>query len=276
MLEGVIYMDEIVNENVKNSMHILTIDGVDCYEKDGIAYLKLETVARGLGFTQEKNRSEYVRWDRVQGYLSELGFPHKWGKKDFIPENVFYRLAMKAKNEVAEKFQAKVADEIIPTIRKTGGYVNNDDLFINTYLPFADDSTKLLFSTTLETVRKQNELIKTQQAEIVHKQEVINGLTDDIDIYKKRDIINRICKRSHGNYASRYRELYKCFLETEGIDLEARCEGYNLRQDKKKDQLTTIKYAEKYGHIDKLYSCCIKLYETEVKTIISQLNKVQS
>ena len=30
---------------------------------------------------------------------------------------------MKAKNEVAEKFQAKVADEIIPSIRKTGGYV---------------------------------------------------------------------------------------------------------------------------------------------------------
>lgn len=41
---------------------------------------------------------------------------------EFIPENIFYRLAMKAKNETAEKFQAKVADEIIPTIRRTGGY----------------------------------------------------------------------------------------------------------------------------------------------------------
>lgn len=29
---------------------------------------------------------------------------------------------MKAKNEVAEAFQAKVADEIIPSIRKTGSY----------------------------------------------------------------------------------------------------------------------------------------------------------
>ena len=29
---------------------------------------------------------------------------------------------MKAKNETAEKFQALVADEIIPSIRKTGGY----------------------------------------------------------------------------------------------------------------------------------------------------------
>ena len=105
-----------------NNPQIINIKGVECYETDGTAYLKLETVARGLGFIQEKNGIEYVRWDRVEGYLTEIGFPHKWGKDDFIPENVFYRLAMKAKNEVAEKFQAKVADEIIPSIRKTGGY----------------------------------------------------------------------------------------------------------------------------------------------------------
>lgn len=33
-------------------MHeIMTISGIDCYEQDGTAYLKLEAVARGLGFT---------------------------------------------------------------------------------------------------------------------------------------------------------------------------------------------------------------------------------
>ena len=30
---------------------------------------------------------------------------------------------MKAKNEAAEAFQAKIADEVIPSIRKTGGYI---------------------------------------------------------------------------------------------------------------------------------------------------------
>lgn len=98
------------------------ISGVSCYEQDGTAYLKLDDVARGLGFTQTKNGLEYIRWDRVESYLAGFGFPHLWGKDDFIPENVFYRLAMKANNPVAEKFQALVADEIIPSIRKTGGY----------------------------------------------------------------------------------------------------------------------------------------------------------
>lgn len=111
---------------------IINIHGVDCYEKDGIVYLRLETVARGLGFTKTDVkfsetgfRKEYVRidWPRVKKYLTELGV-HTSGDNfpDFIPENIFYRLAMKAKNETAERFQAKIADEVIPTIRRTGSY----------------------------------------------------------------------------------------------------------------------------------------------------------
>ncbi len=208
----------------------------------------------------------------------------------FIPEGDVYRLIMKSKLPSAENFEKWVMDEVLPTIRKTGGYINNEELFINTYLPFADEQTKLLFGTTLETVRKQNEIIKKQQEEIVqkqgvieqkqeiieHKQEVINGFTDDIDVYTKKDIINRICKRKHNNYASRYRELYKCFKETFHIDLEARCEGYNMKQIKIKDKLSVIKYAEQFGYIDNLYSCCVKLYETEVKEILNHLNELQN
>ncbi len=109
---------------------VMTIGGVDCYEEDGTAYLKLEAVARGLGFTRiAESGNEVVRWERVNKYLSEIGFHTcvendvpTCGHDDFIPENIFYRLAMKAKNETAEKFQALVADEIIPSIRKTGSY----------------------------------------------------------------------------------------------------------------------------------------------------------
>lgn len=103
------------------------ISGVSCYEQDGTAYLKLEDVARGLGFTDSKNGVEYVRWARVDKYLAEFGFATCGERPEFIPENVFYRLAMKASNPVAEKFQALVADEIIPSIRKTGGYISGQE-----------------------------------------------------------------------------------------------------------------------------------------------------
>lgn len=104
---------------------IMNISGIDCYEKDGTAYLKLEAVARGLGFTRTADSgNEVVRWERLGKYLSELGVP-TCGHDAFIPENIFYRLAMKAKNETAEKFQAFIADEVIPSIRKHGAYMTS-------------------------------------------------------------------------------------------------------------------------------------------------------
>ena len=114
------------HNEIKVPMNAKNICGVDCYEQNGVAYLRLENVARGLGFTQEKNGVEYVRWETIGAYLSDLGFSQLVGKDDFIPENIFYRLAMKAKNETAEKFQALVADEIIPSIRKNGIYATDN------------------------------------------------------------------------------------------------------------------------------------------------------
>lgn len=107
---------------------IMNISGIDCYEKEGTAFLKLETVARGLGFPQiAASGNEVVRWERVRKYLAELDVP-TCGDDGFIPENIFYRLAMKAKNEVAEKFQAKIADEVIPAIRKHGAYMTPETI----------------------------------------------------------------------------------------------------------------------------------------------------
>lgn len=148
--------------------HIKMISGVECYEKDGTAYLKLETVARGLGFTQTQNKNgvEYtsIRWETINRYLEEIGFPNKLGKDDFIPENIFYRLAMKAKNETAEKFQALVADEIIPSIRKHGIYAT--DNVIDEILNNPDFGIELL--TKLKEERKARIEAERKNAILTH------------------------------------------------------------------------------------------------------------
>ena len=117
----------MIEKNITPNENLVQVFcGVRGYEEDGVAYLHIEDAARGLGFTEQKDGVEYVRWRTVDSHLSSLAFatscesgnPHDY----YIPENIFYRLCMKAKNEVAEKFQAKVADEIIPSIRKTGSY----------------------------------------------------------------------------------------------------------------------------------------------------------
>lgn len=131
---------------------IETVQNVPCYEKDGVAYLSLEAVARGLGFTRiAESGNTVIRWERVEGYLKDLGVP-TCGHDDFIPENIFYRLAMKAKNETAEKFQALIADEVIPTIRKTGAYMTPETVekILN------DPDTIISLATQIKELRSTN------------------------------------------------------------------------------------------------------------------------
>lgn len=106
---------------------IVTVQNVRGYlSADGTAMLNAADVARGLGWTQTQNKNgvEYtsIRWERMNQYLAEFGFPQIVGEKDFIPENMFYRLVWKSHDENAIEFQSKVADEILPTIRRTGSY----------------------------------------------------------------------------------------------------------------------------------------------------------
>lgn len=79
-----------------------------------------EQVAKSLGFTQTKNRKEYIRWETISKYLSQ-----QVGKSDFISEPMVYKLAFKANNAVSEKFTDWLAVEVLPTIRKHGAYMTD-------------------------------------------------------------------------------------------------------------------------------------------------------
>lgn len=138
--------------------------------------------------------------------------------------------------------------------------------------PLQIDS-KFLYQLAGQLEEKER-MIAEQRREIEHKTEVIKGVTDDIDIYTKRNVLNKVVRYKGANFAERWNELYDRFREVYSVDLKARCEGYNLKQNKKKDQLSTIKYAEKFGHIDNLYKIALKLYETDINEILKHLQKI--
>lgn len=90
---------------------------------DGSISVNAEDMAIGFGWTTvAKSGNEVVRWARVNEYCKDIGFSQNVGKDDYIPESLFYRLGMKASNARAERFQNWLAIEVIPEIRKTGGY----------------------------------------------------------------------------------------------------------------------------------------------------------
>lgn len=193
---------------------IININGIECYEKDGIAYLKLEAVARGLGFTTvASSGNEVVRWKRVDGYLREIGFSQEVAKDAFIPENIFYRLAMKAKNEAAERFQAKIADEVIPTIRKHGAYMTpakieevllNPDTIIQLATTLKEERVKRAALEAENTMQKQIIAEYEPKAQYVDKilsskgTLTVKQIAADYDMTAQQ--LNRILHEEHVQY----------------------------------------------------------------------------
>ncbi|MCY8022045.1 phage antirepressor [Bacillus licheniformis] len=80
-----------------------------------------------------------------------------------VNEPGLYSLILGSRKPEAKQFKRWITHEVIPTIRKTGGYVANDDLFIQTYLPQADEQTKQLFKVTLHTMKEQSKQIETMK-----------------------------------------------------------------------------------------------------------------
>lgn len=215
---------------------IMNIQGIPCYEKDGVAYLSLETVARGLGFTDNKNGVEYVRWNVVRAYLADLKFSQEVAKDTYIPENIFYRLAMKAKNETAEKFQTLIADEVVPAIRKHGGYLTPakvEEVLLN-------PDTIIQLATQLKASRE-----KAMKLEAINSELVVQN-----QIYKpKADYFDQIVDR---NLLTSFRETAKQLEIKERVFVGFLLDHKYIYRDKKGKLMP---YAEKNNGLFELKEC---------------------
>ena len=73
-----------------------------------------------------------------------------------INESGVYSLILSSKMPNAKKFKRWVTSEILPTLRKTGVYVLNDDALIQYIAPNADLQTLAYMRTALGTIHELN------------------------------------------------------------------------------------------------------------------------
>ncbi|HEK4597263.1 TPA: hypothetical protein SOK46_002618 [Clostridioides difficile] len=231
--------------------------------EDGSIGVNAEDTVIGFGWyqTQNKNGKQYVsiRWERINEFCSEFGFPHKWGKDDYIPESLFYMLGMKAKNEAALKFQKWLAIDVIPTIRKHGAYLTDNK--IEEILSNPDTIIKL--ATEL---KEKREKIKQLETEVVHKEDVIIGLVEDISLAEKRQRINQIVKYKvePKNFSKRWNLLYDEFEKKYHLDLKRRINNCDIKPKIK----NKIDYIDReMSMIPQLYEIACKLFENDVEDL---------
>lgn len=95
-----------------------------------------------------------------------------------VSESGLYAVILRSDKPQAKPFRKWVTTEILPTIRKTGGYVANEDMFIENYLPFLEEPYQNLFRLQMTAINKLNERIRHDQPLVEFANQVSN--TDNL------------------------------------------------------------------------------------------------
>ena len=122
---------------------------------DGVVYFVASDIARALGY---KNPQKAIR-DHCKR-VNESFIPSNGGeqKAKVITKSDIYRLIVRSKLESADEFESWIFDEIMPTIEKTGAYIEEgrEQKMVNYY--FSSLSSDLQGKIVNELMEKNKEL----------------------------------------------------------------------------------------------------------------------
>lgn len=126
-----------------------------------------------------------------------------------VNESGLYAVILRSNKPQAHGFRKWVTADILPTIRKTGGYVNDADKFVETYLPFADEPTKNLFKIQFEYINQLNDRIRRDEPKV----KFADHVSDTINLIDMNDMA-KLCA-DHGIRIGRTRLF--AWLRAKGI-----------------------------------------------------------
>lgn len=137
-------------------------------------YFSGTDVARALGYSNPRdaigrhcNLNGVVKHDGVKKHKTRYSESvEQVVPMTFINEGNVYRLICRSKLKEAVEFEHWVFDEILPTIRMTGGYVNDPKLFVQSYLANSPKSVQEIALNILQSLKEQDKVIGAQMPSV--------------------------------------------------------------------------------------------------------------
>lgn len=84
-----------------------------------------------------------------------------------INESGLYSLILSSKLPKAKEFKRWVTSEVLPTIRKTGGYVNNTAQFVDSYFGQLNPDQKHALTMMFDESKRMSEQLKEQAPKVL-------------------------------------------------------------------------------------------------------------
>lgn len=142
-------------------------------EIDGKPYFVANDVARALGY---KNPSDATNTHCKKAVMS-WGSDSLGRRQEFkvIPEGDMYRLIAGSKLPNAEKFESWIFDEVIPSVRKNGGYIMGQEELSE------DELIAQALLVAQRKIEEKNKKIDSLETEVKAKNQIIGELKPKAD-----------------------------------------------------------------------------------------------
>lgn len=210
-----------------HEVEVLEVEGQVLFNPKHVAEcLKIADVNSSMRNFNEKQVVKLTNSKLQNMHFRKL---HNTGE-NFLTESGVYKLVFKSHKPNAEAFTDWIADEVLPTIRKTGGYINNADLLVNTYFDDIPEDQKAIVKGLLQNIESKQKKITALDKE--------NDLLAERALqWADRPLINALVRaygRSlGGDYSTAWGDFKKELLYRHGINLNARITHYLNNTGKK-------------------------------------------
>ena len=243
-------------------------------EIDGEPWFVGKDVAAALGYTKERNAlDKHVDKDDAlkRGVTDSMG---RTQQMTIINESGLYSLILSSKLPSAKEFKHWVTSEVLPSIRKNGAYIRNQE-----NMTPAEIVARGLIAAQNIINEKQKEIailngrcgLLTQAVD--DKQDIINTISRNVPAPTKRMMLNRVMRRRSPELAqSRWSYLYARFDEIYHKNVKIRMKNYNAEPGHRKCY-SILDFIEKVlNMLDELYDLAVKLFESDFTQLMQEMH----
>lgn len=180
-----------------NKIMIFENKPVEVFELNGQALFNPYHCGECLELNESSVRNHLSKMNNKQAILlknsdvlnKDIRKLNNAGEK-FLTESGVYKLIFKSKKKEAEKFQDWVTDEVLPQIRKTGGYIPIDE----------EESEQDILAKALliaqNTLKKKDDLLKAKEKELGEKNRFLNQISASSNSILVRDVAHLVTKHN--------------------------------------------------------------------------------
>ena len=244
-------------------------------EIDGEPWFVGKDVATALGYSNTRDAlSRHIdNEDKTSVVIPDSGSNYK-SKTTLINESGLYSLILSSKLPSAKEFKHWVTSEVLPSIRKNGAYIRNQENMTPAEIVARGliAAQKIIEEREKEIVHLNNRCGRLTQT-IAEKQDVINAISRNVPAPTKRMMLNRVMRRRSPELAqSRWSYLYARFDEIYHKNVKIRMKNYNAEPGHRKCSSILDFIDNVLNMLDELYDLAVKLFESDFTQLMQEMH----